>query len=144
MYICILLTKKQKIKFIFRNYFGNIVDIREGFFWKWISLPCCYTRQSSGAAAEIWREPLAGTKNYASTRLAGVYGVLRICRVSTWPTVVANRLPGVVYIACHHGQQVCRVPPWPGAWQTQTLPWSGPTWHMADLMATAAPCFPIV
>jgi hypothetical protein len=32
MYICILLPKKEKIKFIFRNYFGNIVDIREGFF----------------------------------------------------------------------------------------------------------------
>jgi hypothetical protein len=53
-----------------------------------------------------------------------------------------SRLSGLIYMYHYRktsrcrGQQVCRVPGWPGTRQTQPLPCPGLTWHTADLLAT--------
>jgi hypothetical protein len=67
----------------------------------------------------------------------------KVCHVPPWTTVVANCLP-CVRVVFPRGQQVCRVPSWAGTRQRLCVPCSGPAWHTADLLATAAACFLVV
>jgi hypothetical protein len=107
-----------------------------------ITLPCLYTRQSLGPTVVFWRQRSGGNQSLRR-QSSQKFAMANCLPCAFFPFPVANCLPCVVCVF-PRGRMFCRVPRWPRSRQTDPLPCPRPSRHTAELLDTAAPCFPVV